>query len=52
MRRATPYFHQVEEQVLLDFDGEGYVVATGGSAIYFGGPWKSSRSGAEWSICR
>ena len=33
--RGNAYFHQVEEQVLLDFDGEDYVVATGGSAIYF-----------------
>lgn len=33
--KGNAYFHQVEEQVLLDFDGEGYVVATGGSAIYF-----------------
>lgn len=33
--RGNDYFHQVEESVLLDFDGENYVVATGGSAIYF-----------------
>lgn len=33
--RGNDYFHQVEERVLLDFDGKDYVVATGGSAIYF-----------------
>lgn len=33
--KGNDYFHQVEEQVLLDFDGENFVVATGGSAIYF-----------------
>ena len=32
---GNDYFHQVEESVLLDFDGQDYVVATGGSAIYF-----------------
>lgn len=32
---GNDYFHQVEEAVLLDFDGQNYVVATGGSAIYF-----------------
>jgi shikimate kinase len=32
---GNDYFHQVEEKVLLDFDGENTVVATGGSAIYF-----------------
>lgn len=34
-QEGNDYFHQVEERVLLDFDGAGYVVATGGSAIYF-----------------
>ena len=33
--QGNDYFHQVEEQVLLDLDKENYVVATGGSAIYF-----------------
>lgn len=33
--QGNEYFHNVEESVLLDFDGEDYVVATGGSAIYF-----------------
>lgn len=33
--KGNDYFHHVEERVLLDFDGENYVVATGGSAIYF-----------------
>lgn len=33
--KGNDYFHQVEEQVLLDFHGKNYVVATGGSAIYF-----------------
>lgn len=32
---GNEYFHHVEESVLLDFDGENYIVATGGSAIYF-----------------
>ncbi len=32
---GNEHFHNVEEEVLLDFDGEEYVVATGGSAIYF-----------------
>lgn len=32
---GNDYFHQVEEGVLLDFDGDNYIVATGGSAIYF-----------------
>lgn len=34
-QEGNDYFHHVEERVLLDFDGEDYVVATGGSAIYF-----------------
>lgn len=33
--KGNDYFHHVEERVLLDFDGKNYVVATGGSAIYF-----------------
>ena len=33
--KGNDYFHRTEEQVLLDFDEEDYVVATGGSAIYF-----------------
>ena len=32
---GNEYFHQVEEQVLLDTDVRNFVVATGGSAIYF-----------------
>ena len=32
---GNDYFHQVEQSVLLDFDGEDCVVATGGSAVYF-----------------
>lgn len=32
---GNDYFHMVEERELLRFDGENYVVATGGSAIYF-----------------
>lgn len=34
-QEGNDYFHQVEERVLLDFDGKDDVVATGGSAIYF-----------------
>ncbi len=33
--KGNDYFHQVEEQVLLDFNKSNYIVATGGSAIYF-----------------
>ena len=33
--KGNDYFHKIEEQVLLDFDGTDYVIATGGSAIYF-----------------
>lgn len=33
--RGNDYFHQAEEEVLLGFNEENYVVATGGSAIYF-----------------
>lgn len=33
--KGNDYFHKVEESVLLDFEDENYVVATGGSAIYF-----------------
>ncbi len=33
--QGNDYFHHVEESVLLSFSGEDYVVATGGSAIYF-----------------
>lgn len=33
--QGNDYFHHVEEQVLLDFDKVDYVVATGGSSIYF-----------------
>lgn len=32
---GNDYFHQIEESVLLDLDVNNYVVATGGSAIYF-----------------
>ena len=32
---GNEYFHKVEEEVLLSFNEEDYVVATGGSAIYF-----------------
>lgn len=32
---GNKHFHNVEEEVLLSFDEEDYVVATGGSAIYF-----------------
>lgn len=34
-QEGNDYFHHVEERVLLNFEGEDYVVATGGSAIYF-----------------
>lgn len=34
-QRGNEYFHQVEEKVLCDFEGYNYVVATGGSAIYY-----------------
>lgn len=33
--KGNSYFHQVEEQVLLDVQMENYVIATGGSAIYY-----------------
>lgn len=32
---GNDYFHKVEEEVLLSFNEDDYVVATGGSAIYF-----------------
>jgi len=32
---GNDYFHQIEESVLLDLDVNNYVIATGGSAIYF-----------------
>ncbi len=32
---GNEHFHKVEEEVLLSFEGHDYVVATGGSAIYF-----------------
>lgn len=32
--KGVPYFRDVEDAVLLDFDGDNYVVATGGSAVY------------------
>lgn len=32
--RGNDYFHQIEEQVLMDFDMTDCVVATGGSAVY------------------
>lgn len=32
---GNDYFHRVEERELLAFEGKNYVVATGGSAIYF-----------------
>lgn len=32
---GNDYFHQIEEEVLLSFREDDYVVATGGSAIYF-----------------
>ena len=32
--KGVPYFRDVEDAVLLDFDGDNYVIATGGSAVY------------------
>ena len=32
--KGTAYFRDVEDEILLDFDGDNYVVATGGSAVY------------------
>ena len=32
--KGVPYFREVEEGVLKAFEGEDYVVATGGSAVY------------------
>ena len=32
---GNEYFRQVEEEVLYDYDGRDYVVATGGSAVYY-----------------
>ncbi len=32
---GNEYFHNVEESVLLETDVDNYVIATGGSAIYF-----------------
>ncbi|WP_303857325.1 shikimate kinase [Aminicella lysinilytica] len=32
---GNDYFRRVERSVLLDFNGSGQVVATGGSAVYF-----------------
>lgn len=32
---GNDYFHRIEESVLLDVDVNNYVIATGGSAIYF-----------------
>lgn len=34
-QNGNEYFRQVEENVLCDFEGYNYVVATGGSAIYY-----------------
>ncbi|MGF6376040.1 shikimate kinase [Clostridiales Family XIII bacterium PM5-7] len=34
-QKGNAYFHQTEERVLLGFDEENCVVATGGSAVYF-----------------
>ena len=34
-KHGNEYFHQVEEAVLCGFEGYNYVVATGGSAIYY-----------------
>lgn len=34
-KHGNAYFHQVEEDVLCGFKGYNYVVATGGSAIYY-----------------
>lgn len=33
--RGNEAFGEIEEQVLMDFDGENCVVSTGGSAIYY-----------------
>ena len=33
-KRGTAYFRDVEDTVLMNFDGDNYVVATGGSAVY------------------
>ena len=32
--RGNAYFRDVEDAVLMSFDGDNYVVATGGSAVY------------------
>ena len=33
--RGNAYFRDVEDAVLMSFDGDNYVVATGGSAVYY-----------------
>ena len=32
--RGNAYFRDVEDAILMSFDGDNYVVATGGSAVY------------------
>lgn len=34
-KKGNDYFHKVEESVLWDFKEKNYIVATGGSAVYF-----------------
>ena len=33
--RGNAYFRDVEKEVLLQFEGDNYVIATGGSAVYY-----------------
>ncbi|MBR3147450.1 MAG: shikimate kinase [Eubacterium sp.] len=43
--RGNAYFRDVEKEILLQFEGDNYVVATGGSAVYYPEAMEKFRQG-------
>ena len=45
--RGTDYFRDVEDAVLMAFEGDNYVIATGGSAVYCHEAMEKFRKGGK-----
>lgn len=45
--RGNAYFRDVEKEVLLQFEGDNYVIATGGSAVYYPEAMEKFRKGGR-----
>ena len=43
--RGNAYFRDVEKEVLMQFEGDNYVIATGGSAVYYPEAMEKFRQG-------